>query len=201
MHRRIEQLRDHFIVCAYGRVGRAAVRELTAAGEPFLVVDPKESLDRAARAGRSAVSHRRRLVSSLCFDGRASTRPAADLRRGLRCDERLHHAHRPAAEPGPVHRARSSEPGSAERLERAGATGSCPRTSSSGRHMVRMARDPQPRRRVRRGVDAGGRSKIEERLVERIRARREDGRGRTGAGPRRPACERRRGGHARADDH
>ncbi len=32
-------LRDHHIVCGYGRVGRAAVEELLAAGERVLVVD------------------------------------------------------------------------------------------------------------------------------------------------------------------
>ncbi|HEX6131506.1 MAG TPA: potassium channel family protein, partial [Actinomycetota bacterium] len=45
MDRRIAEMRDHFIVCAYGRVGRAAVRELQAAGVPFVVVDPKEELE------------------------------------------------------------------------------------------------------------------------------------------------------------
>lgn len=37
--RLIDALRDHFIVCGFGRVGRAAVDELRAAGLPVLVVD------------------------------------------------------------------------------------------------------------------------------------------------------------------
>src|SRR5918992_3881435 len=44
MSRRIAQLKQHFIVCAYGRVGRAAVRELQAAGVDLVVVDPKQEL-------------------------------------------------------------------------------------------------------------------------------------------------------------
>src|SRR4029077_700733 len=45
MHRRIDQLRDHFILCAYGRVGRAIARELEAEGIPFVVVDSKVELE------------------------------------------------------------------------------------------------------------------------------------------------------------
>jgi voltage-gated potassium channel len=44
MEKRIETLQDHFIVCAYGRVGRAAVRELKSAGVPFVVLDTQEEL-------------------------------------------------------------------------------------------------------------------------------------------------------------
>jgi voltage-gated potassium channel len=35
----IGQLRDHIIVCGYGRVGRRAAEELSLAGTPFVVVD------------------------------------------------------------------------------------------------------------------------------------------------------------------
>lgn len=52
MQRRIDDLKDHFIVCAYGRVGRAAVTELQHAGVPFVVIDSKEDLrDRMIEAG------------------------------------------------------------------------------------------------------------------------------------------------------
>jgi voltage-gated potassium channel len=37
--RMIEQLRDHIIVCGYGRVGRRAVEEFRAAGVPYVVLD------------------------------------------------------------------------------------------------------------------------------------------------------------------
>jgi voltage-gated potassium channel len=44
MQRRIDEMSEHFIVCAYGRVGRAVARELMAEGAPFVVVDPEEAL-------------------------------------------------------------------------------------------------------------------------------------------------------------
>lgn len=47
--RMIEHLRDHFIICGYGRVGRRAAEELTAAGLPFVVLDFSEDALAAAR--------------------------------------------------------------------------------------------------------------------------------------------------------
>jgi voltage-gated potassium channel len=38
----IDALRDHYIVCGYGRVGRGAAGELQRAGVPFLIVDKDE---------------------------------------------------------------------------------------------------------------------------------------------------------------
>jgi voltage-gated potassium channel len=37
--RMIEQLRDHFIICGFGRVGRRAAEEFAASGQPFVVLD------------------------------------------------------------------------------------------------------------------------------------------------------------------
>ena len=57
-HRRmIDKLKDHFIVCGYGRVGRNAALELKRAGVPFVVVDrdPKRA-ERAIQAEMLAVS-------------------------------------------------------------------------------------------------------------------------------------------------
>jgi voltage-gated potassium channel len=45
MRRRLDELRGHFIVCAYGRVGRSIARELEAQGVPFVVVDSKAELE------------------------------------------------------------------------------------------------------------------------------------------------------------
>ena len=45
MRRRVDELRGHFIVCAYGRVGRAIAAELEAEGVPFVVVDSKAELE------------------------------------------------------------------------------------------------------------------------------------------------------------
>jgi len=45
MRRRLDELRGHFIVCAYGRVGRAIARELDTEGVPFVVLDSKAELE------------------------------------------------------------------------------------------------------------------------------------------------------------
>jgi voltage-gated potassium channel len=44
MRRRLDELHGHFIVCAYGRVGRAVSRELAAGHLPFVVVDSNPGL-------------------------------------------------------------------------------------------------------------------------------------------------------------
>lgn len=53
MRREIERLRDHHIVCGYGRVGRVVCRELAASGVPFLVIDKSE--ETAARAEEAGI--------------------------------------------------------------------------------------------------------------------------------------------------
>jgi len=47
--RTIERLRDHIIICGYGRVGRRAAEEFRAAGIPYVVLDVKEDAIAAAR--------------------------------------------------------------------------------------------------------------------------------------------------------
>ena len=52
----IDRLRNHYIVCGFGRVGRGAAEELTRAGSPFVVVDSSEDrVSRAIKAGMLAV--------------------------------------------------------------------------------------------------------------------------------------------------
>jgi voltage-gated potassium channel len=52
----IDKLKDHYILCGFGRVGRGAAAELTAAGAPFVVVDrSEERVERAMKAGLLAV--------------------------------------------------------------------------------------------------------------------------------------------------
>ena len=55
--RMIEKLDKHYIVCGFGRVGRAAACELQQAGVPFVVVDRSpERVEGAIRASMLAVS-------------------------------------------------------------------------------------------------------------------------------------------------
>ncbi|HEV2577439.1 MAG TPA: NAD-binding protein [Acidobacteriaceae bacterium] len=52
----IHQLRDHFIVCGYGRVGRNASLEFQRTGAPFLIIDRNEQrVTKATTAGMLAV--------------------------------------------------------------------------------------------------------------------------------------------------
>jgi len=55
--RMIDKLKDHYIICGYGRVGRGAAAELQRAGVPFVVVDiSPERVERAILAGLLAVA-------------------------------------------------------------------------------------------------------------------------------------------------
>jgi len=55
MKRMIDKLEKHYIVCGYGRVGRAATRELQQAGVPLVVVDRNpDKVERAIRDGAAA---------------------------------------------------------------------------------------------------------------------------------------------------
>lgn len=47
MQRRIDKLRDHYVVAGYGRLGQRIVRDLAAAGRKVVVIDQRE--DRAAQ--------------------------------------------------------------------------------------------------------------------------------------------------------
>jgi voltage-gated potassium channel len=122
MHRQIDQLHDHTIICGYRRVGRAVARELQRSGTPFLVIDPKEELrERMAEDGvlfliddpsseavlkTAGVDRARSLVCAV--DSDATNVYITLIARSLRPDLTIV--------------ARASEPGSPERLERAGRT-------------------------------------------------------------------------------
>ncbi len=55
--RMIDKLDNHYIVCGFGRVGRAAARELKQDGVPVLVVDRNlEKVEKAIRSGYLAVA-------------------------------------------------------------------------------------------------------------------------------------------------
>ena len=55
--RMIDKLKDHYIVCGFGRVGRGAAAELRHAGVPFVVVDSNpERAELAMAAGMLAVA-------------------------------------------------------------------------------------------------------------------------------------------------
>ncbi len=45
MVHRIKHLKEHFVVCGYGRLGTRIVRDLMARGEPFVVIDEKAEFE------------------------------------------------------------------------------------------------------------------------------------------------------------
>jgi voltage-gated potassium channel len=50
--RALKQMKDHYIVCGFGRVGRSAAMELRRVGAPCLIVDRNpQRIERAAQAG------------------------------------------------------------------------------------------------------------------------------------------------------
>jgi voltage-gated potassium channel len=54
--RMIDKLKDHYIICGYGRVGRGAAGELAHAGVPYVIIDrDPERIERAMHAGALGV--------------------------------------------------------------------------------------------------------------------------------------------------
>lgn len=43
LNKQLEQIRDHYIICGYGRMGREIVKEFRRHGKSFVVIDQKES--------------------------------------------------------------------------------------------------------------------------------------------------------------
>jgi voltage-gated potassium channel len=42
MERKIRDMKNHYIICGFGRVGHQVAKELSAEGIPYLIIDPKE---------------------------------------------------------------------------------------------------------------------------------------------------------------
>jgi voltage-gated potassium channel len=56
MQQAVSELRDHFVLCGYGRVGTTVARQLRAAGQRVVVIDVRgDSLERARREGHFVV--------------------------------------------------------------------------------------------------------------------------------------------------
>ena len=155
MQRRIDDLTGHFIVCAYGRVGRAVARELEAEGAAFVVVDPDERLvERMRDEGVAFIiddpTHEHVLRAA-----------GADRARGLVCavDSDATNVYialvARALNPELFIVARASEPGSDQRLLRAGANRVVSPFVSSGRHMALVAMRPNADDVVALGTSGG----------------------------------------------
>ena len=143
MQKKIADLTDHFVLCAYGRVGRAVAREFESEGVPFVVVDSKEELEEMMRADgvlylladptqepvlrRAGVERARGLICAVDSD-------AANVYITLTAR---------AIKPDLFVVARASDPTSPEPLYRAGADRVISPYVSSGRHMALLALRPR----------------------------------------------------------
>lgn len=142
MRRRVDELRGHFIVCAYGRVGRAIASELEAEGVPFVVVDSKAELEPDLDG------------NGLCYligdasDEAVLRKAGIDRARGLICavDSDAENVFitivARSLRPGLLIVARASRQQSADRLLRAGATHVVSPYATSGRRMANLALRP-----------------------------------------------------------
>ena len=142
MRQRIDELRGHFIVCAYGRVGRAIARELEAEGVPFVVVDSKAELE--PDLDRDGQYY---LIGD-ASDEAVLRQAGIDRARGLICavDSDAENVFitivARSLSPGLLIVARAAREQSADRLHRAGATHVVSPYVTSGRRMANLAVRP-----------------------------------------------------------
>lgn len=143
MQKRIDQLRDHFVICAYGRVGRTVARELEGEGVPFVVIDRLDELEPQMQQDgvlyiigdptseqvlqQAGIERARALVTAV--DSDADNVYITLTGRSIN--------------PELFIVARASEPKSPERLYRAGANRVISPYVSSGRHMALLALRPR----------------------------------------------------------
>lgn len=143
MQRRIDSMSGHFIICAYGRVGRAVARDFEAGGVPFVVVDPKEDLEE--RMVEDGVAH---LIDDPSLEP-VLRKAGVERARGLVCavDSDATNVYitlmARSLNPHIFIVARASEPGSDVRLEKAGADRVVSPFVNSGRHMALMSTRPE----------------------------------------------------------
>jgi len=142
MRQRIDELRGHFIVCAYGRVGRAIARELEAEGAPFVVVDSKAELEPDLE--RDALCY---LIGD-ASDEAVLRRAGIERAQGLICavDSDAENVFitivARSLSPDVLIVARAAREQSADRLYRAGATHVVSPYVTSGRRMANLAVRP-----------------------------------------------------------
>ena len=142
MHKRVAELRNHFIICGFGRVGSEVARQFGREGVPFVVVDNStDPTRRCAECGHpvvqgdatdddvlrdAGIAHARGLVATL--DNDAENTYVVLSARALRADLFIV--------------ARSDSPGAEAKLQKAGANRVLSPYSIGGRHMAGMAVRP-----------------------------------------------------------
>ena len=143
MRRRLDELRGHFILCAYGRVGRAIARELEAEGAPFVVVDSKAGLEPDLEGDQRCY-----LIGD-ASDEAVLRKAGIERAQGLICavDSDAENVFitivARSLSPGLLIVARAAREQSADRLYRAGATHVVSPYVTSGKRMANLAIRPQ----------------------------------------------------------
>jgi voltage-gated potassium channel len=143
MQRRIDGMSGHAIVCAYGRVGRAIARTYQDEGMPFVVIEAKE--EHAEALDRDGCVY----VIGEAADETVLRSAGVDRARSLACavDSDATNVYialmARSINPDLFIVARASEPGSPERLLRAGAARVVSPFVSSGRHMAMLSLRPR----------------------------------------------------------
>ena len=142
MNGRIERLRDHYVVCAFGRVGRTAVGQLRQEGHAVLVIegDPGKAPEmeeagvpyliadatQEAVLGQAGIGRARALVCAV--DSDAVNVYITLTARSMRADLTIV--------------ARAADRGTVDKLERAGADRVVSPYTFTGRHMAQLAMRP-----------------------------------------------------------
>lgn len=139
MDRQIDRLREHFIICAYGRVGRTVARDMAEQGVPFVVVDPKEELEDKLR--RDGVPYMIGDPTSETLLRAAGIERAAGLICAMDSDSTNVYITLTARSlnPGIFIAARAREPETPDRLRKAGADRVVSPYVTSGHHMALLA--------------------------------------------------------------
>lgn len=142
MQRRVEHLKDHYILCAYGRVGRTVARELEAEGAPYVVIESRSELE--ADLQRDGVAY---LLGSPSSEDMLVAAGIARAQ-GVICtvDSDAENVYitimARSLNPDAAIVSRAAQPESAERLRRAGATRVVSPYTTSGRRMALLALRP-----------------------------------------------------------
>jgi voltage-gated potassium channel len=104
MNRELDKIRDHYLVCGYGRMGQEIVEQFARRNIPFVIVElSEEKCRRLADLGRLYVCGDASDDEILKKAGHPASQ-RADLRGASRCGQRFRHLERPRVEPEPLHR-------------------------------------------------------------------------------------------------
>jgi len=139
----IERLRDHFIICGYGRVGRRVANEFRAAGVPYVV------LDFSPQAIAAAQSHGDLFIEGNGTEDEDLRSAGLDRARGLvassdsDADNLYITLSARSARPELLIVARASDEDAAKKLQLAGADRVVQPYSTAGKEMAKLVLRPQ----------------------------------------------------------